>query len=145
MKAIFVKPNPAERTAKPIRTILSFFTFCAMTFVFYIHSFVATDFWITFLPIVLREERFFYQRPDRKTRDIFAYVSCNVYGAFASSFGSTNNSHSGKCKVVMGYTLLNAYSAISFGELILHFPDFASLKTTFFTVPPTPSMVPFPW
>ena len=72
-----VKPNPVERTAKLIRTILNFSTFCAMTSVLYVHSFVATDFWITLLPIVLCEERFFCQRPDRKTRDmIYHLCSC---------------------------------------------------------------------
>ena len=71
--------------------------------------------------------------------------ACGIFGAFATLFGSTNNSHSGKYKVVMGSTLLSAYSANSFGELIVHFRDFAFLKTTFFTVPSTPSIGPFQW
>ena len=70
---------------------------------------------------------------------------CGIFGAFATSFGPSNNFYSGKYKVVMDSPLLSAYSVNSFGKLIVHFSDVASLKTTFFTAPPAPSMGPFPW
>ena len=80
IKGIFVKANPAERTAKPIRTILSFSTSCRMTFVVYIHSFLTRDFWITFLLMVLCKEKFFIRGQIEKLEiydNIFAHVSYN--------------------------------------------------------------------
>ena len=86
----------------------------------YIHSFVATDFWITFLLMVLCKEKFLIIGQIENWRHTIIFLlmclitlcignACGIFGAFATSFGSTNNLHSGKYKVLMDSTLLFAY------------------------------------
>ena len=119
----------------------------------YIHSFVATDFWITFLLMVLCNEKFLIIGQIENWRPTITFLLmflitlctgsvCGIFGAFVTSFGSTNNLHSGKYKVVMDFTLLFEYFKL-FRWVDFALSDFESLEITFFSVPPNPSTDPF--